>query len=160
MHEFLASGFEESEEEFRALAEAMPQFVWIARPDGTIDYFNTPWVNYTGLTVERMKAQGTKGVVHPDERAATLKQWRDALATGAPYEIEYRLRRVSDDSYRWFIARAAPVRNSDGRIYFSALARGMLGYRLAHAAHYQGLWPVVHIHDSLDEPVWIFERAS
>ena len=54
----------------------------------------------------------------------------------------------------------ADFRNSDGRIYFSALARGMLGYRLAHSAHYQGLWPMVHIHDSLDEPVWIFERAS
>jgi len=51
-------------------------------------------------------------------------------------------------------------RNTDAQVYFRRLVSGSLNYRLAHAAHYEGLWPVVHIHDSLDEAVWIFERKS
>jgi len=51
-------------------------------------------------------------------------------------------------------------RNRDGRDYFARLLAGSAGYRLVHAAHYDGLWPAVHIHDSLDETVWIFERQS
>jgi hypothetical protein len=49
--------------------------------------------------------------------------------------------------------------NTDARLYFAALAGEKLPYRLAHASAYKGLWPVVHIHDSLDETIWIFERA-
>jgi len=54
----------------------------------------------------------------------------------------------------------ADFRNTDAQVYFRRLVSGRLNYRLAHAAHYEGLWPVVHIHDSLDEAVWIFERTS
>jgi 4-amino-4-deoxy-L-arabinose transferase-like glycosyltransferase len=54
----------------------------------------------------------------------------------------------------------ADFRNTDAQVYFRRLVSGRLNYRLAHAAHYDGLWPLVHIHDSLDEAVWIFERTS
>ena len=54
----------------------------------------------------------------------------------------------------------ADFANDDARLYFMALAGEKLRYRLVHAASYRGLWPVVHIHDSLDETIWIFERAS
>ena len=54
----------------------------------------------------------------------------------------------------------ADFRNTDAQVYFRRLVSGRLNYRLAHAAHYDGLWPLVHIHDSLDEPIWIFERTS
>jgi len=54
----------------------------------------------------------------------------------------------------------ADFNNTDAQVYFRRLVSGKLNYRLAHAAHYEGLWPVVHIHDSLDEAVWIFERTS
>lgn len=54
----------------------------------------------------------------------------------------------------------ADFSNTDAQVYFRRLVSGRLNYRLAHAAHYEGLWPVVHIHDSLDEAVWIFERTS
>lgn len=101
---------------FEAVAGAIPQMVWLAAPDGTIDYFNKAWVDYTGLTMERMLESGVKGVVHPDELAVTWERWKASLATGQPYEIEYRLRRASDGSYRWFIARAAALRDENGAI--------------------------------------------
>lgn len=108
---------EQAGEQFRAMAEAMPQLAWIADADGTIEYYNTPWIQYTGLSVDDMRAKGPKGVVHPDELGLTWERWSHALATGNAYEQEYRLRRKSDGAYRWFIARAMPVRDAAGRIH-------------------------------------------
>jgi PAS domain S-box-containing protein len=93
----------------------MPHFVWLAEADGTITFFNRRWLQYTGLTVDRMSLPGIKGVVHPADLGETLKRWNNALQTGAAYEIEYRLRNVEDGSYRWFLARALPVTDESGR---------------------------------------------
>jgi len=103
-------------EPFRVVAEAMPHLAWVATPDGSIEYFNRPWLEYTGVTVERMRRGGVKGVVHPDDVTQTWERWSKSLETGVPYEIQYRLRSVRDGSYRWFIARALPIRADDGRI--------------------------------------------
>ncbi|MBV8531534.1 MAG: SpoIIE family protein phosphatase, partial [Candidatus Eremiobacteraeota bacterium] len=100
---------------FDAIADAMPHFVWLAEVDGTVTFFNRPWVAYTGLTVEGMKKSGVKGVVHPDDRAATLERWTTALETQTAYEMEYRLRNATDGSYRWFLARALPVLDESGK---------------------------------------------
>lgn len=105
-----------SAEEFRSVAEAMPQLMWIAAPDGTIEYFNRPWLEYTGLTVEAMREGDVKNVVHPDELGLTWEYWNKALLTGEPYEIEYRLRNGRTGTYRWFIARATPYRDESGEI--------------------------------------------
>lgn len=93
------------------IAEAMPQMVWIASPDGKIDYFNRTWLEYTGIGVEQLSATGSKDVVHPDDVAETWARWRESLETGAVFEIEYRLRNAIDGTYRWFLARAMPVRD-------------------------------------------------
>ncbi len=102
--------------QFREIAQAMPQLAWIASADGTIEYFNKPWLEYTGITVADARGRNSKGIVHPDDFALMLERWNNALATGEPYEFEYRLRRKSDGSYRWFIARASPVRGDEGRV--------------------------------------------
>jgi PAS domain S-box-containing protein len=98
------------------LAEAMPQLVWVAAADGTIEYFNQAWIDYSGLTVPGMARFGVKGVVHPEDLALTWERWTNALITGERYEIEYRLRSASDGTYRWFLARAIPVRDELGHI--------------------------------------------
>lgn len=103
-------------EQFRAVAEIMPQFIWVAQPDGAIRYFNRPWLEYTGLSVESMQREGVRSVVHPDDLAVTLERWNDALGSGQPYEIAYRLRSAATGEYRWFIARAVPDRNPNGEI--------------------------------------------
>ncbi len=104
-----------SEARFRAIADAMPQILWSAFPDGCHDYFNRRWYEYTGQSRERTAAEGWTEIVHPDDLARTRDRWERSLRTGELYEIEYRLRGI-DGSYRWFIARAVPVRDADGRI--------------------------------------------
>lgn len=103
-------------EQFRAVAEVMPQFIWVAAPDGTIQYFNRPWLEYTGLSVEAMRSNGVNNVVHPGDLGLTWERWNNALVTGQPYEIEYRLRNAATGEYRWFIARAIPHRGANGDI--------------------------------------------
>jgi PAS domain S-box-containing protein len=95
----------------------MPQLVWTAKPDGTIEYLNQRWVNYTGVDLRELRrGRGNVGLIHPDELSETRRLWKAALKTGEPYEQEYRLRRASDGSYRWFLGRAEPIRGEDGTI--------------------------------------------
>jgi PAS domain S-box-containing protein len=102
---------------FRRVADAMPHLAWLSDPSGRIEFVNQPWVDYTGISLEMLQSQMLQGqivgIVHPGERDSTIAAWKAALAEGRPYEIEYRLRRKSDNSYRWFIARALPIRESN-----------------------------------------------
>jgi PAS domain S-box-containing protein len=107
---------EESEEHYRFLAESIPQIVWTVNPDGTTDYFNQQWYDYTGLSRDAKDVGFAQGVVHPDDLKTTLDAWRRAFETGEQYEIELRLRRGLDGSYRWHLARSLPLRDAEGKI--------------------------------------------
>lgn len=99
------------------MAEAMPQLVWTAEPDGTIDYLNGRWIDYTGVDLDALRrSPENTGAIHPDDRGEAWRLWRVALQTGEPYEHEYRIRRDSDGSYRWFLGRAVSIRADDGTI--------------------------------------------
>lgn len=98
------------------LAEAVPQFVWIAAADGTIEYLNQAWIDYTGLSVEGVRRAGLEDVVHPEDLGRTWERWTSAILSGEPYEMEYRLRSTADGSYRWFLARASAVYDPAGHI--------------------------------------------
>ncbi len=103
-------------EEFRAIADAMPQLVWTARPDGAIEYFNRRWIDYTGVDLDELARRGDDvGVLHPDDDAETWRRWRAVLKSKEPYEQEYRLRAV-DGSYRWFLSRAVPIFDDRGGV--------------------------------------------
>ena len=107
----------ESERELRALAESMPQMVWMSRPDGWNNYSNQRWVEYTGLSVEESCGDGWMRAVHPDDRPALEHSWR-AATTGrwvGDYNLECRLRQA-DDGYRWMIVRGLPYRDQAGKI--------------------------------------------
>lgn len=110
----LLESAQKAETQERFLAETIPQLVWTATPDGAVDYFNRHWHEYTGTTLEQ--PEGSGDVTHPDDQARMAAHWAESLKTGDPYEVEYRLRRASDGAYRWFIARALPLRDSAGRI--------------------------------------------
>jgi PAS domain S-box-containing protein len=105
----------ESEERFRNLANAVPDVVWIAEPDGTISFANDRWFEFCGITPEQNARQWPDLVLHPDDREHCLAQWTRALREGMDFEIEVRNRR-HDGEYHWFLTRAAPVRDADGRI--------------------------------------------
>jgi PAS domain S-box-containing protein len=100
----------ESEAQFRAITDSMPQLVWSAQADGTDDYYNSRWFEYTGLTPESNGELGWSQVLHPDDRERAWNRWLAALEQGIPYEDEYRLRR-RDGIYRWVLERAMPIRD-------------------------------------------------
>ncbi len=102
-------------EQFRLLAEALPQLVWTTGPDGLHDYFNRRWYEYTGLSVEESLGVGWQRAFHPEDMPETLRRWAHSLATGEPYEVEYRCRRL-DGIWRWFLGRAIPMHDAQGRI--------------------------------------------
>ncbi|HEX8914868.1 MAG TPA: PAS domain S-box protein, partial [Humisphaera sp.] len=105
----------ESERRFRELADAMPQMVWVTRPDGFHEYYNRRWYEFTGTAEGATDGAGWNGMFHPDDRDRAWAAWRRSLETGEPYEIEYRLRDHTG-AYRWTLGRALPVRDAAGAI--------------------------------------------
>jgi PAS domain S-box-containing protein len=104
-----------SEAEFRTLAEAMPQIVWITRADGWNIYFNQQWMDYTGLTLEESLGHGWNKPFHPDDQQRTWDAWQLAVTGRGIYSIESRLRRA-DGIYRWWLVRGVPLLDADGNI--------------------------------------------
>ncbi len=93
---------------WRALVEAMPQFVWSCRADGSWDYVSPQWVQYTGLTAQDLLGFGWLKVVHPHDRSDVVRTWRRARRQLGSYDVECRLRR-SDGDWRWFRARGTRI---------------------------------------------------
>jgi PAS domain S-box-containing protein len=105
-----------SERRYRTLAEALPQLVWTSRPDGQRDYFSRQWLEYTGIpTEEQLGLAWIDKVIHPEDRERVQARWLAAMEGRGDYDLELRIRRA-DGRYRWFKARATPVRDDDGRI--------------------------------------------
>jgi PAS domain S-box-containing protein len=107
---------EASEEHYRFLAESIPQIVWTANADGSAEYFNQRWYDYTGAPREGGDDYNAQGMVHPDDLTRVLDTWRHAFETGERFDVELRLRRGSDGSYRWHLARSIPLRDAEGKI--------------------------------------------
>lgn len=105
----------DSEREFRLLAEAMPQIVWITNADGWNIFFNQQWVDYTGLSLEQSYGHGWNTPFHPDDRQTAWEAWQNAVHHQAAYSLECRLRR-HDGEYRWWLVRGVPVKDADGNI--------------------------------------------
>lgn len=104
-----------SNERHREMADAMPQIVWTALPDGSVDYVNTRWFDYTGDAHGPEALAQWAHAVHPDDVTAVFARWANALATGEEYEMDYRLRR-SDGDYHWHLGRGVPVHDATGAI--------------------------------------------
>ncbi|MDQ2918755.1 MAG: ATP-binding protein [Verrucomicrobiota bacterium] len=100
----------------RQLADALPQIVWITRPDGRHLYYNRRWYEYTGLPIDQGIDEHWDGLFHPDDLERTNLHWAEALQSGEPYNIEFRFRRADDGVYRWFLGRAVPHRDVKGHI--------------------------------------------
>jgi PAS domain S-box-containing protein len=104
-----------SEERYRLLADAIPQIVWTTGLDGSNEYLNQRWFEYTGSTPDQSSGYGWMGALHPDDRARTTEEWARARDHAESFEAEYRLRRA-DGSYRWHLVLAMPLRDGSGRI--------------------------------------------
>ena len=102
----------DSEKRFGALLENSPRMMWVNRADGSVEYFNAAWRDYTGLPSRFADLSWTE-VIHPDDRPAYVRARTAAIAAGEPFGAEYRLRR-KDGVYRWHVTRVAPLRGDDG----------------------------------------------
>lgn len=105
----------ESEERFRVMADNISPLAWMADPDGSIFFYNQRWYDYTGKTPEEMQGWGWEKVHHPDHLSRMLLPWKAALESGQPWEDTFPLR-GKDGDYRWFLSRAFPIRDTDGKI--------------------------------------------
>ena len=104
-----------SENRLRTIIDAIPALAWSARPDGSAEFFNRPWLDYAGLSAEEAADWGWTVALHPDDRGRLTDYWRYLLASGEAGEIEARLRRF-DGVYRWFLFRTSPLRDRSGKI--------------------------------------------
>ena len=101
------------EERLRLIIDTIPTIVWRKLPDGSADFLNRHFREYTGLSLENGLGWGWMNAFHPDDRL--IEEWRAALAAEKPFEKEARLRRA-DGQYRWFLIRAVPLRDEQRNI--------------------------------------------
>jgi PAS domain S-box-containing protein len=104
-----------SEEQFRNLANAIPQLCWTANADGWITWYNERWYEYTGTTPEQMEGWGWQSVHDPSALPSVLERWKDSIATGNPFDMVFPLR-GADQVFRPFLTRVMPVKDADGKV--------------------------------------------
>jgi formate hydrogenlyase transcriptional activator len=106
----------QDEQELRRMTDAIPQAIVVKEPDGTPIYANRVMLEYAGLTLEDLQAEGFRErIFHPDDLERVQDARQKALAVGEPFEIEQRARR-SDGQYRWFLIRYNPLRDDHGQV--------------------------------------------
>ncbi len=112
-HKRIESALRESEAQFRTFAEAMANHVWTAPPSGMLDWFNTRVYEYSGASTGELDGIDWATIVHPEDLPDAAEKWAKSVASGEPYEMDFRLRRT-DGVYRWHVARAILIRDEDG----------------------------------------------
>ncbi len=104
-----------SERALKTIIDTIPAMVWSARPDGAADFFNQHYLDFVGISPDRLQGWGWVATVHPEDVDRLTRIWAALLASGEAGEAEVRLRRF-DGAYRWFLIRATPLRDEIGRI--------------------------------------------
>jgi PAS domain S-box-containing protein len=104
-----------SESNFKLIIDTIPALAWSARPDGAAEFLSQHYLNYVGLSAEEVRNWGWTAAVHPDDLSDLAATWQRIIASQSPGEAEARLRRY-DGTYRWFLIRANPLRDSTGAI--------------------------------------------
>src|SRR6266403_955405 len=104
-----------SERDLHSIIETIPTMVWSAAPDGSVDFFNPRWRDYTGLSPDQSRDWRWTAAIQPDDLSRLTDAWQSILVSGEPGETEARLRRF-DGAYRWFLFRANPLRDESGNI--------------------------------------------
>src|SRR5467141_3044290 len=110
-------GFEEpgDVQDIRLVVDTIPTLAWSAGPDGSADFFNQRWLDYTGLSAEQALGSGWQVAIHPDDLPRILETFLEALNSVKPYEVEGRFRRF-DGEFRWFLFRGSPLRDRSGKV--------------------------------------------
>jgi PAS domain S-box-containing protein len=105
----------ESEQNLRAVANIVPDLLWYSGPDGKTQWYNDRWMEYTGQAFDGAAARDWTHVLHPDDRDVSARRYQEAVEQGALLQLENRIRR-HDGEYRWFLVRAEPFHDEQGRM--------------------------------------------
>ena len=111
----LYANLQKSEDRLRLAIDTIPALVWSARADGSVDFVNQRWEEYTGLSLEEGLGWKWGETVHPDDIERFVREWRTTVASGEPMRTEVRVR-GADGEYRWFLVRNVPLRDENGNI--------------------------------------------
>lgn len=140
-----------SEHRYRQKIESIPHLVWTCQPEGPCDYLSPQWVAYTGVPEVTQLGTGWLEQLHPGDRNRAIGRWKEAVAAGARFEVEFRIRR-HDGAYRWFSARAEPLRDAEGRIVkWFGTNTDIEDRKLAEAEAEAAIQEVLDLKFSLDE---------
>src|ERR1700739_1031784 len=99
----------------QVLVDSIPALIHTARPDGYLDYFNKPWLEYLGVTLDEMVGWNWTAYIHPEDVEGIVAKWRACLATGEIFEYETRVR-SANGQYRWMFHRKVELRDANGNI--------------------------------------------
>jgi PAS domain S-box-containing protein len=105
----------QAEGRIREVIDTIPAYAWSTAPDGSVDFINQRFVDFTGRFIEELLGSGWASALHPDDMPSQLRLWRAALAAGKPMESEVRVRGRGGD-YRWLLIRNVPLRDELGKI--------------------------------------------
>jgi PAS domain S-box-containing protein len=97
------------------LVDSIPALIHTSKPDGYLDYFNQPWLQYLGVTLDKVAGWNWTAYIHPEDVEGIVSRWRACLATGEIFEYETRVRSGNGD-YRWMFHRKVPLRDANGKI--------------------------------------------
>jgi len=103
-------------QEFKFLADSIPQMIWTANPGGNFDYYNKHWFDFTGMSFEETKKNGWEPVLHPEGFKKHTKAWAESLRTGNPYQVEMQFKRAADGIYKWHLCQALPMKDERGKV--------------------------------------------
>jgi PAS domain S-box-containing protein len=101
--------------DIQVLVDSIPALIHTARPDGYLDYFNKPWLEYLGVNLDKVAGWNWTAFIHPEDLEGIVAKWRACLATGEIFEYETRVRRANGE-YRWMFHRKVPLRDATGNI--------------------------------------------
>lgn len=144
-----AEALARSEQQFRNLADAMPQLVWTATPNGKVDYYNSRAQDFDGLERKGDGSWSWVPALHPNDQTPTFAAWKSAWQNKSTYQIEHRLR-MKDGSYRWFLSRAIAFRHNESVVKWYGTATDIDDTKESEArfrAMADGLPLIVWVHD-------------
>ena len=144
----------ESEEKLRLLVDTIPQLAWMARPDGSIFWYNRRWYDYTGTTAEQVEGWGWQDVHDPAKLPKVLSRWRNSIETGEPFEMEFPLK-GANGVYREFLTQVNPLRDKDGHVlYWFGTNTDIEGQRESQQALAQSEQRFRQLADAMPQIVW------
>jgi PAS domain S-box-containing protein len=140
------------------MAESLPSLVWGARPDGACDYLSRQWVEYTGLAEDEQLGYGWFERIHPEDREQAKEQWRAALKSRTPLNMEARIRAKSGE-HRWFKVRAVPIRDPRGAtLRWYGTSTDIDDVQTAEARREQDVARLAATLDGISEPFLALDR--